>query len=77
MNKNEAALYIATLFYCGLYAHEHVSEAQPLLDRINAIGKNEFSSGTISGRMWNAVSNDLANVEIRTANFRLRRQPET
>lgn len=48
MSVDEAALYIATLYYCGIAKAGHIAEAEPLLSRINELSRLGLSLGTIS-----------------------------
>lgn len=48
MTEDEAAMYIATLYYCGLRKNGHHQEANVLTDRISSVGQFGVQHGTIS-----------------------------
>lgn len=48
MSEDEAAMYIATLYYCGLKQHKHHAEARAVGRRISEVGQFGVSRGSIS-----------------------------
>lgn len=48
MLVDEAALYIATLYYCGIAKAGHIAEAESLLSRIRELIRMDLGLGTIS-----------------------------
>lgn len=48
MTEDEAAMYIATLYYCGLVENGHQMEARAVVGRINSVGQFGVSNGSIS-----------------------------
>lgn len=46
--EQEAAMFIAALYYSGLKREGHHSEARSLASRISTVGQADFSSGKIS-----------------------------
>ena len=59
MSEDEAALYIAALYYLGILKHEHHELARELHARIQSVGTFGHDKGTISDRVWGAVSRDV------------------
>lgn len=52
MSEDEGALYIATLYYCGILKDGQFEEATPLLSRIISIVRFGLSKGMISPKRW-------------------------
>lgn len=48
MSEDEAAMYIATLYYCGIKKAGHSREADSLRDRIISVGEFGLQHRTIS-----------------------------
>ena len=63
MSEDDGALYIATLYYCGILKHGHHSEACGLYSRIQTIANFGLQNGMISQVRWKKFS-----TEIRQAN---------
>lgn len=59
MSQDEGALYIATLYYCGLLKHELYTEANALHSRIQSIGTFGLSKGIISQARWTKFSDAI------------------
>ncbi len=60
MNETEAAMYIATMYFCGLCKHGHAQEASALLQRIDHISEFEIQRKTISHERWDRFSTAIA-----------------
>lgn len=45
--EEEAAMFIATLYYAGLKREGHHAEAKELVKTLNAVGQADFASGKI------------------------------
>ena len=56
MSEDEAALYIATLYYCGTVKEGLHAEAGPLLSRIHTIVQLGLPKGRISQARWDKLS---------------------
>ena len=56
MSEDEGALYIATLYYCGLRKHGLHSEASALYSRIQSIVSFGLPNGLISHERWDKFS---------------------
>ena len=56
MSADEGALYIATVYYCGLVDHKLFAEASILNSRIQSIVGFGLSKGLISQVRWNKFS---------------------
>ncbi|BBA36985.1 putative uncharacterized protein [Methylocaldum marinum] len=52
MSEDEGALYIATLYYCGLIKHGFHPESSSLHSRIQSIVALGLSKGLISQERW-------------------------
>jgi hypothetical protein len=52
MSEDEGALYIATLYYCGLLKHGLHAEAETLHSRIHSVVKFGVPKGIISHVRW-------------------------
>lgn len=52
MSEDEGALYIATLYYCGILKHGHHEEANALYSRIQSVANFGVSKGMISQARW-------------------------
>ena len=65
MTEDEGALYIATLYYCGLLKHGRLDEASRLHSRIRSIVSFGLPKGIISQTRWAKFSGaiDQANQE--------------
>lgn len=48
MTEDEAAMYIATLYYCGLVQSGHNAEARAVGFRLNSVGQFGVNNGSIS-----------------------------
>jgi hypothetical protein len=59
MSEDEGALYIATLYYCGILKHGQHAAASALLPRVHSIVQFGLSKGMISQEVWAAVSRDI------------------
>jgi hypothetical protein len=56
MSEDEGALYIATLYYCGIRQKGHHTEASVLQSRINSIVNFGLPRGMISQARWDKFS---------------------
>ena len=56
MSEDEGALYVATLYFCGIVKAGLHGEASPLLLRISSIAQFGLSKHTISEDRWNKFS---------------------
>ncbi|WP_334179742.1 hypothetical protein [Pseudoxanthomonas sp.] len=56
MSQDEAALYIATLYYCGILKLNLRAESDTLLSRINSIVAFGLPKGLISQARWSKFS---------------------
>jgi len=56
MSEDEAALYIATLYCCGLVRNGSRAEAADLNSRISSIGPFGVSKGLVSQERWERFS---------------------
>ena len=65
MSEDEAALYIATLYYCGIVEHGFLDEANELYKRIKSIVKFCLSKGIVSEVRWTKFSNEIEKVNIK------------
>lgn len=67
MSEDEGALYIATLYYCGLRKHGLHDDADALYSRIDAIVNFGLPKGLISQTHWAAFSELIlqANSEVK------------
>ena len=66
MTEDEASLYIATLYYCGIVKHGLYSEASALQLRIQSIVSFGLPRGLISQARWAKFSAAIqqANQEV-------------
>jgi hypothetical protein len=55
LSEDEGALYIATLYYCGILKDGQFEEATALLPRIIAIVRLGLSKGMISSERWGKI----------------------
>lgn len=58
-SEDEAALYIATLYYCGILKNGDHTEAGGLFSRIQSIVQFGLSRGMISEKVGSAVLRDI------------------
>ena len=56
MSEDEGALYIATLYYCGILKHGLHAEASALHSRIQSIASFGLPKGMISQARWEKFS---------------------
>ena len=56
MSESEGALYIATLYYCGILKHGLHTEAEALRSRIESIVAFDLPRGMISQTRWSKFS---------------------
>ena len=59
MNSSEGALYIATLYYCGIVKHGHTKEGAALLERINHIVGFNLKNGIVTESLWYRFANEI------------------
>ena len=59
MSEDECALYIATLYYCGILEHGHHEEASAVLLRIKAIVQFGISKGIFPKEQWDKTSTTI------------------
>jgi hypothetical protein len=50
MNEDEAAMYVATLYFCGIMKAGLEDEAARILERLNSVGDFGLSKGMIDGQ---------------------------
>ena len=50
MNEDEAAMYVATLYFCGIMKAGLEDEAAHILERLNSVGEFGLSKGMIDGQ---------------------------
>lgn len=74
MTENEAALYIATLYYCGLIKHGHLDSASALMSRIESIVQFCIPKGSISQARWDKFS---ASIEQKRNEFGIDKKSDT
>ncbi|MFI8609315.1 hypothetical protein ACIGFL_13470 [Pseudomonas sp. NPDC077649] len=67
MSADEGALYIATLYYCGILKHGLRDTANQLYSRIQSISRFGINSGTISQERWMKFSAAIAKAKIEAA----------
>ena len=70
MNEDEAAMYIATLYYCGIAKNGYLEEAEVLLERIQSIAMFCLPKNMISEDHWRRFlgaieeANSAAGIEV-------------
>jgi hypothetical protein len=67
MSEDEAALYIATLYYDGIVKQGHLTEASALHGRIQSIVKFGRAKGLISEKVAGTVLRDVEKISKRQA----------
>jgi len=55
MNEDEAAMYVASLYFCGLLKAGHEQSAENLYDRIHHVGEFGLSKGMISRERYEGL----------------------
>lgn len=72
MNVDEAALYIATLYWAALFENGKTKEAKPVRARIESVGKFGLEKGMISQKWWNKF---YSAIETVTERFEAKKPP--
>jgi len=67
MNDDEAAMYMATLYYCGLIKNGYTDEAEPLGKRVQNIADFCVPKGMISEERWSKFSGAIASAKYEPA----------
>lgn len=62
LSADEAALYIAVLYFSGILRKGHVAEANALRERIQSIGAFCLPRGMISQEWWDKFSSEVEKV---------------
>lgn len=63
MSDDEAAMYVATLYYCGLVKNGRSDIAEPLGIRIQEIAKFCVPKGMISQERWEKFSGAISSAK--------------
>ena len=64
MSEDEAAVYIATLYFCGLCRENHIEQARLLLSRINEVSAGKRSEGKIKDSRWSKFSKAIEESKV-------------